>query len=68
MHLITDMLIRDAVNVILTHKYGREMSIGLPNNKAEKLARYNMLAKQGSLSYKQAKQAYRDYLRRRKLY
>jgi len=38
------------------------MSIKLPNNKAEKLARYNMLVKQGSVTIEQAKQAYRDYL------
>ncbi len=40
------------------------MSISLPNSKAEKLARYNMLVKQGSLTIEQAKQAYRDYLAR----
>ena len=66
MHLITDMLIREAVNVILTHKYGREMSISLPENKADKKARYRMLVKQGSLSLEQARQAYRDYLERLK--
>ena len=38
------------------------MSIGLPNNKAEKKARYKMLVKQGSLSIQQAKQEYKRYL------
>lgn len=42
------------------------MSISLPNNKAEKKARYRMLVKQGSLSLQQAKQAYHDYLARLK--
>jgi len=40
------------------------MSISLPNNKTEKLARYNMLVKQGSITIEQAKQAYRDYLKK----
>jgi len=40
------------------------MSILLPNNRYEKLARYNMLVKQGSITIKQAKQLYCDYLRR----
>jgi len=42
------------------------MSIGLPNNKTEKKARYEMLVKQGSMTIQQAKQAYRDYLERLK--
>lgn len=42
------------------------MSISLPNNKHEKLARYNMLVRQGSITIQQAKQLYRDYLNRLK--
>lgn len=38
------------------------MSISLPNNKAEKLARYKMLVKQGSMTIKQARREYRRYL------
>ena len=39
------------------------MSILLPNNKAEKFARLDMLVNQGSISYKQALQAYIQYCR-----
>lgn len=42
------------------------MSIALPNNKAEKKARYRLLMQQGSLTVAQARQAYRDYLKRLK--
>jgi len=39
------------------------MSIAIPNNKKEKWARYQMLIKQNSMTYIQAKAAYIKYLR-----
>ena len=38
------------------------MSISLPSNKYEKLARYNLLARQGIITIQQAKREYRRYL------
>jgi len=39
------------------------MSIKLPDNKIEKLARLNMLVKQDSLTIEQAKTEYKNYRR-----
>jgi len=38
------------------------MSISLPNNKAEKKARYKLLVKQNNMTIQQARQEYRRYL------
>jgi len=38
------------------------MSISLPNNKAEKKARYKLLVKQHNMTIQQARQEYRRYL------
>jgi len=39
------------------------MSISLPNNKADKKARYNMLVKQGTISYMLAELLFVNYCR-----
>ena len=76
---ITEQCIECAVDSMLTRRYkrttarpcrygerGDTMSVSLPNNKLQKKIRYWQLVSQSSLTLAQAKQAYRDYLKRLK--
>lgn len=66
MHLITDILIRQATDAIFNNWYGRggnRMSIALPTSKEEKRKRLIMLVRQGSITIRQSQEIYADYCR-----